>query len=100
MDLFRAGVIGITDLVSLGVQEPDYLDKRRVVVQRNAITRIRPAMEAGWSAEFVLSVLLPEYIAPSMLHSVLSSAGKLVGVGDFRPSYGRYQIDSFEVLAG
>lgn len=98
MDLFKAGVVSLTDLASLGVTEWDYLDKRRVVVQRAAITRTRPAMFKGWRATILIQVLLPEYIEPSFLYEVIQNAGRLVGVGDFRPTYGRFNIVKFEVL--
>lgn len=98
MDLFKAALVNLTPLADLGVDSWDYLDRRRVVIQRSAVTRARPAMLAGWRAEFVLMVNLPEYITPTLLHEVISSAGKLVGVGDFRPTYGRFLVKSFDVL--
>lgn len=98
LDLFRAGVVALTDVASLGKAEWDYLDARRVTVQRSAITRVRPAFMAGWKTTFELSVLTPEYIPPALLLDVLVQAGKLVGMGDFRPTFGRYQITKFEVV--
>lgn len=99
MDLFKAGVISLTPLASLGTDEWDYEDRRRVVVQRNGVTRVRPAMRAGWKAEFTFLVNLPEYIDEALLREVLQMAGRLVGVGDFRPTYGRFDLTSFERLA-
>jgi hypothetical protein len=98
MDLLRAGVISFTEFASFGVADPDYLDRRRVVIQRNAITRVRPAMNTGWSLEFIMQVVLAEYITPQMLHMLVTNAGRLIGIGDFRPSFGRFQLDSFSVL--
>jgi hypothetical protein len=98
MDLYRAGVISMTPLASLGRDTWDYEDSRRVVVQRAGITRVRPAMRHGWNAEFVLTVLTPEYIAPTDLHAVMAQAGTLIGLGDFRPTYGRFNVTSFEVI--
>lgn len=95
MDLYKAGVVSLTQLASLGVTAWDYEDQRRAVVQRQGITRTRPAMKAGWKAEFELSVLLPEYITPDDLADVIATAGKLVGLGDFRPTYGRFRIVRF-----
>lgn len=97
MDLFKAGVVSMTELASLGVKDWDYMDRRRVVVQRSAITRLRPAMMPGWTAEIDLQVLLPEYISPAMLQGVLTDAGRLVGVGDFRPTFGRFNITRFDI---
>lgn len=96
-DLFKAAVISLTPLASLGVKEWDYEDARRAVVQRNGITRIRPAMRVGWKAEFDLLVNLPEYVDQPFLREVLAMAGKLIGVGDFRPTYGRFDVTGFRV---
>ena len=98
MDLYKAGVLSLTDLASLGAKNWDYLDKRRVVVQRAGVTRVRPAMKQGWKASFVLMVQTPQYIAPDDLQAVIAQAGLLVGIGDFRPTFGRFAIQSFKVL--
>jgi hypothetical protein len=97
-DLFKAAIISLTPLASLGAKEWDYLDKRRVCIQRNAITRQRPAMKEGWKATFILMVNLPEYIESSLLNSTIQAAGKLIGLADFRPSFGRFNVVGFEVL--
>lgn len=97
MDLYKAAVVALTEVASLGKAEWDYLDQRRVTVQRAGITRVRPAFHAGWEAELTLMVLLPEYVPPMDLHAVLSDAGRLVGVGDYRPTYGRFNVVSFDV---
>jgi len=99
-DLYKASIISLTDLASTGATEPDYLDRRRVCVMRAAVTRVRPALNTGWRAGFVFLVQSPEYIDPQTLNSVLCDAGRLVGVGDFRPSYGRFNVTKFEVLEG
>lgn len=96
LDLYKAGVVPLTEIASLGKADWDYLDKRRVTVQRAGITRVRPAFQAGWKAEFDLMVNTPEYISPTDLLDCLSMAGRLVGVGDFRPTFGRFQITKFE----
>jgi hypothetical protein len=97
MDLFKAGIATTAEFCSLGKEAWDYLDQRRVMVQRNGITRSRPAMQTGWETTVGLQVLLPEYIEPSMLNEVLQAAGRLIGVGDFRPSYGRFQVTAFAI---
>lgn len=97
-DLFKACIVALTPLASLGVKTWDFMDKRRVVIQRNAITRSRPAMAEGWKATFVLMVNLPEYVDPAMLNETIQAAGKLIGLGDFRPSFGRFNVIQFSVL--
>lgn len=99
MDLFKAGVVALDEAATTGQKDWDYIDQRRVMVQRNGVTRQRPALTAGWSVTVRLLVNLPEYISPMMLHSVLSDAGRLIGVGDFRPTYGRFQVTSFNEIA-
>lgn len=96
MDLFKAGVVPMTALASLGTKKFDYEHRCRAVVQRNGITRCRPAFKAGWSTSVDIQVLLPEYIAPDVLQEVAVNAGRLVGVGDMRPTYGRFAVTRFE----
>lgn len=98
MDLFKAAIVGLEPLCPLGIKQWDYVDQRRVMVQRNGITRCRPALNTGWKVMIPIQVLLPEYIPPAMLNEVIQSAGKLIGVGDFRPTYGRFQVIRFDVL--
>lgn len=98
MDLFKAGIATLVELCSLGVKDPDYLDRRRVVVQRNGITRVRPAMQTGWKCKVNLQVLLPEYLNAALTNETLQYAGRIVGVGDFRPSFGRFSVTRFQVI--
>lgn len=97
MDLFKAAVISLTPLATLGVTKWDYEHACRVQIQRNGITRVRPAIKAGWEAEFQLMVNIPEYVSPEVLNEVIANAGRLIGVADFRPTYGRYQVVGFKV---
>jgi hypothetical protein len=105
LDLFRAGVVSLTDLAVITKSDGkladawDYLDRRRVTVQRAGVTRERPAFAAGWTAEVQLMVLLPQYIDVVLLRQTMNDAGRLVGVGDFRPTFGRFSITRFEVMA-
>jgi hypothetical protein len=98
MDLVKASVVSLTPLASLGLTEWDYEHRCRVQVQRNGVTRVRPALRAGWTATFILMVNLPEYVSSSLLHGLVSDAGRLIGIADFRPTYGRFQVTKFEVL--
>lgn len=103
MDLFKAGVVGLTVLAPIinsegkAFKEWSYEHKCRVTIQRNGITRTRPAIKEGWRVEFQLLVNLPEYIRPNDLHDVLVNAGRLIGLADFRPTYGRFLVESFDV---
>jgi hypothetical protein len=121
-DLFKAAVVPLTLLApvysavrrdrassgKIGHGEPrhgeapardwDYLDRRRVVVQRNGINRTRPAMKVGWKATFIVMVTLPEYVSAQTLNEVIAMAGRIIGLADMRPTYGRFNIVSFRVL--
>jgi hypothetical protein len=104
-DLIQAAVsVGplLAPIRTVGNHNPsadwDYLDRQRVVVQRSAVTRERPAFRQGWTADFELSVLLPEYVSEAFLYRLLADAGKFVGLGDFRPTYGRFNIVNFQRL--
>jgi hypothetical protein len=103
MDLFKAGIVSLSPLSPIvnrdgkTSKEWDFLHKCRVQIQRSGITRTRPAFHEGWSAELSLMVNLPMYISQSDVLETLTIAGKVIGVGDFRPTYGRFQITSFEV---
>lgn len=98
MDLMKAALVSLTEIASLGVKEPDYIDMRRVVIQRSAVTRSRPAMRTGWKATFILMVNLPEYVPPARLNHILQQSGRIGGLGDFRPSFGRFNVNRFELL--
>lgn len=98
LDLFKAGVIPLTLIASTGKKTWDYIDQQRVTIQRAGITRSRPALNAGWNASFEIQVLLPEYISPQLLLEVLTQAGRLVGLADYRPTYGRFQVVAFNKI--
>jgi hypothetical protein len=98
MDIMKAAVACLDPLCPLGTDKWDMIDQRRVTVQRAGITRCRPAMNTGWTTEVMMQVLLPEYVSPQFLNELMQDAGRLVGVGDFRPSYGRFAVTSFKVI--
>jgi hypothetical protein len=104
LDLYRAAVAPLTLLAPILGQDGkptkkwDVLDERRVTVQQSGITRQRPSFHAGWRASFVFQVNLPEYVDAHSFLDVLTLAGRAVGVGDYRPTYGRFQVVKFEVI--
>lgn len=103
MDLFKAAIIGLQPLCPITTskgEEPtswDYEHRCRVQIQRAGITRSRPAFKEGWTVEVPLMVTLPEYIDAKDLNETIASAGRLIGVGDFRPTYGRFQVVKFVI---
>lgn len=102
MDLFKAGFVMTTPLSQVLIggkpsKDWQYEHACRVQIQRNAVTRIRPAMKTGWVAEFDILVNLPQYIGQQLLQEVIVDAGRLIGLADFRPSYGRFSVTQFEI---
>ena len=65
---------------------------------RSAITRTRPAFKKGWQVDFTLVSQVPEHITPDFLRKLVDNAGMLIGLGDFRPTYGRFKVVNWEVL--
>jgi len=97
MDMVTAGVVALTELASLGKTTWDYEDKRGVGLNNARVTRTRPAFKPGWKVSFDFQVLLPEYISPGLLNQLISETGRLVGIGNFRPTYGRFMLVAFKV---
>jgi len=95
MDLFKSAVFSTSPLCSLNVREWDYEHRCRVTVQRAGITRTRPALKTGWSCTATFQCNLPEYVPQELFLQVLNEAGRLIGVGDFRPTYGRFVVTNF-----
>lgn len=98
MDLFRAAIVVTNDLADLGVKTWEFVDRRRVNVQRSGVPRERPGVNEGWRVTFDVMVLLPEYVSSTLLREVIVDAGRLCGLGDFRPTFGRFSIAEFKVL--
>lgn len=105
-DLTNAAVVVEPDcilhgLVFDGFEKPDsnghcvVVDKRWVVVNRSRVLRYRPKFEE-WALEFAISVLDEQYPAV-VVRDVLDWAGKYVGIGDFRPRFGRFQVTHWDV---
>jgi len=95
MDLYKAAFVPVTMLAPLGPAW-ELEDKRRMTVNRAGITRTSPGFRAGWEASFEFDVLLPEYVSGEMFHDALSLAGRVIGLGQYRPTYGRFQVVKFE----
>jgi len=94
-DLFRAAFLPVTLLYPLG-DTWEIEDKRRMVVNRSGITRTSPGFKAGWEATFDFDMVLPEYVSSEMFHEALSLAGRVIGLAQYRPTYGRFQVIKFD----
>lgn len=104
MDLVKAGLLvepGLIPCLRNGepVTTAEFLDKRRVQVNRAGVARVRPALLAGWQAELDVLVLASDLLPPQFVRDLMARAGQLVGWCDFRPQHGRFQIVSAQVVA-
>lgn len=68
----------------------------RVVVQRSAVARARLLIAPGWQLAFSIEVQ-DEQCRPEVVQEILTEAGRAVGIGDFRPRYGRFQVTHFRL---
>lgn len=100
MDLCREGIIATTVIAPFepDTESWDYEDARRVVVQRSGVTRIRPAMREGWTLTFDVLIVVPEYLTLPVMAHLTGMAGRLKGIGDFRPTFGRFAVQSMQLL--
>lgn len=96
--LLQASLVVNTEYADTGKKTWDVLDKRRVQVQRNGLTRHRPCLLKGWEATFELEVVLPEYLPKDKLLEIITMCGRVNGLADFRPTYGRFQVTNFEEI--
>jgi hypothetical protein len=98
MDRLKASLIPLDACAPFipDTEDWDFVDQRRVVVQRNAVPRSRPAMNKGWRVEFQILVNAPEYVPPNVLLMLANKAGLFQGLLDFRPTYGRFSVVRFD----
>jgi hypothetical protein len=95
-DLCKAGIIPLSIVAPFLPGRPtwDFEDARRVTIQRAGITRIRPAMREGWQLSFDLLITMPDYLPPQTVMRLVGDAGRLVGLCDYRPTFGRFSTVS------
>ena len=68
-----------------------FRDSRPATVNRNKVMRTRPRFNS-WSLKFDLEYS-PDIIESSeTITEVLKTAGAYIGLGDYRPRYGRFEI--------
>lgn len=73
------------------VNDPRFVDARSVRVSMARLTRYRPRFN-NWEAECTLA-FDPNQINPNEVKQIIENAGRLVGVGDFRPRFGRFTVE-------
>jgi hypothetical protein len=67
-----------------------------VVVGQSKVMRVRPLLK-NWSCSFEVSIL-EEMANTSTLQTWLRNGGSFVGLCDWRPRHGRYEVVSVELV--
>lgn len=94
-DYVKAGVFIPTEQIILDQQDYE-IHAEPVVIQRARVMSWRPKFKQ-WSCTFTIDIV-DEMINQTTLREILEMAGKYKGVGDYRPEYGRFQIESWKVV--
>ena len=81
---------GPKDIPSL-YSDGRFCDYRSVVQQRNRIMRARPIFR-DWACDLTLQID-EEILNPAQAREAMVAAGIRVGMGDFRPRYGRFVVE-------
>lgn len=90
---FRLDYPGTRDVNKLKLL-PEFRDRRGVRVQQSRIIRSRPIFRK-WSVSIELE-FDPSMISREQISDSLIRAGKAIGIGDFRPRYGRFILEEFK----
>lgn len=74
----------------------EYVDMRTVKVGQAKTTRCRPKFDS-WKGEFTV-ILDEEKLNAEEIEQIVNNAGKYVGMCDYRPRYGRFQVTNTRSL--
>jgi hypothetical protein len=96
----RNGVAVAAPGPELALQPTDQLSVniQRVIIGRAAVARMRLQVQTGWELAFTITVN-DDQIQPEVVETILAEAGRAVGIGDYRPRYGRFTIAAFTAHA-
>ena len=72
--------------------DPRFTLRKGVAVQKSRIIRIRPMIPTGWSMSFDVE-FDDGIVNPKNLLKAMTDAGSLVGLGDWRPKFGRFLVE-------
>jgi len=75
------------------------VDLRPVVVQRSRILRARPRFDE-WELEFYIINKDPNVLLRDTMKRIIEDAGKWIGLGDYRPEFGLFNVEEFKVVEG
>lgn len=73
------------------------VDETPVVVNKSRVLRWRPRWDE-WEFTFTIRNLQPDMMDDETLKQIIEHAGLFVGIGDFRPKFGRFEVIEFEPI--
>lgn len=73
--------------------DKNFVSRATVRVQSSRIVRVRP-MFRDWACSFSV-IVDPEAISERQVKDAITACGQLCGIGDWRPTYGRFVLDAF-----
>jgi hypothetical protein len=74
----------------------EYQDMRTVKVGQAKTTRCRPKFD-NWKGEFIV-MLDEDKLNIEEIEQIVANAGKYIGMCDYRPRYGRFQVTNFKSI--
>jgi hypothetical protein len=93
-DAVKGNVIVVPDYIPH--QQTGYdIDLRPVRIQAARVMRARPWLK-NWALSFQVQVLDEAMLPFEVLNAILVDAGEKVGIGDYRPRFGRFTVTRFE----
>lgn len=93
-DMMKTAINIIPSAIPLNNQKYE-IDRRPVVIQRARVMRERP-MFKEWNLDFEIEIL-DSQLPKEAVKEILEQAGK-IGIGDFRPRFGRFMVTKFEEI--
>lgn len=82
-----------------GVEAFDFMHEstgRRPAKTGGAVLIRRPALREGWRLAFGLNVVM-DRLHPDVIRASLDEAGLVIGIGSWRPEYGRFVVRDWSV---
>jgi hypothetical protein len=73
-----------------------YTDYSSVTIKTNRVMRTRPRFPE-WKTRFVIEYI-PSLLNEADVENFLILGGRIIGLGDYRPDYGRFEITEFTPL--
>ena len=92
-DLFQSAILVLPDAIPHKIQTY-VVDRRPVIIQRARVMRERPRFDK-WKLDFQIEIL-DDQLKPDVVNEVLIDCGCYVGIGDYRPKFGRFMVTKFE----